>query len=467
MKEPRGSWPHIALVLCLTLPLLSCGPLHTMERDHALYSLKQGALNVNDYTNSYYNCSALGPATWTAYLGYPEYLVQFIAPDKVSMAKLAIVEPEPGQRLSLHDVITMYTRGKQTYHSIQPKDQNDLVSTCKVLRYENKLDDNPARELMKTVTWACVGNIYGYILETTAPLSLYSMHQTAFGDIFSSFKFVNNAVDKQRLTAQQPEPEPPKSPHGTQHHVVAEGETLALIAQKYLGNPNLWQKIAEANGIDNPRDLKKGDTLVIPLEAPPTPPTKKKTAKNDAAALTTNSPPPANPAASPPATTATKPTAPATAPNQYNRPLPSTEQTTHGSVPATTMATTSARPHQPSEATGKEPAPTQGKVTGEAKDAAPSPPPPPPPPPASGSGASEVETCPSVEVIRTPLDGPGKKSVPIMSGPGPAPVYQAIGDVKFGERVQFVARAENYVEVAKEGKRGYLFADNTKCIGKK
>lgn len=49
-------------------------------------------------------------------------------------------------------------------------------------------------------------------------------------------------------------------------HIVAEGETMALIAIKYYNDMTLWEKIWAANPrINNPHRLEKGTRLLIPL----------------------------------------------------------------------------------------------------------------------------------------------------------------------------------------------------------
>jgi len=52
----------------------------------------------------------------------------------------------------------------------------------------------------------------------------------------------------------------------TQWHVVAKGETLTKITQKYNGDPNLYGKIFEANQdiLKNPDLIKVGQKLRIP-----------------------------------------------------------------------------------------------------------------------------------------------------------------------------------------------------------
>lgn len=49
-----------------------------------------------------------------------------------------------------------------------------------------------------------------------------------------------------------------------QEYIVKEGDTLAEIAEKFLGTQEKWQEIARANDLDNPDKLDVGDRLLIP-----------------------------------------------------------------------------------------------------------------------------------------------------------------------------------------------------------
>lgn len=53
-------------------------------------------------------------------------------------------------------------------------------------------------------------------------------------------------------------------------HVVAAGDTLWAIAERYMGDGNLWPAIATANGVTDPTTLQIGQTLAVPTtsEAP-------------------------------------------------------------------------------------------------------------------------------------------------------------------------------------------------------
>ena len=50
--------------------------------------------------------------------------------------------------------------------------------------------------------------------------------------------------------------------------VVRRGETLSSIAAEEYQDPSLWRAIAEANGLDNPRAIKPGQVLTIPVLRP-------------------------------------------------------------------------------------------------------------------------------------------------------------------------------------------------------
>ena len=51
---------------------------------------------------------------------------------------------------------------------------------------------------------------------------------------------------------------------GRSTHMLREGESLQSIAQTYYKRPGLWRKIAEINGITDPRRVRPGTTLYLP-----------------------------------------------------------------------------------------------------------------------------------------------------------------------------------------------------------
>jgi nucleoid-associated protein YgaU len=51
---------------------------------------------------------------------------------------------------------------------------------------------------------------------------------------------------------------------GLSTHVVRDGDSLQSVAHQAYGDPTLWRRIAEANGIDDPLSLPRGTVLSIP-----------------------------------------------------------------------------------------------------------------------------------------------------------------------------------------------------------
>lgn len=56
----------------------------------------------------------------------------------------------------------------------------------------------------------------------------------------------------------------PESTDKTKSWTVTEGDTLWLIAAQEYGNTEHWRTIADANNIQNPRELNAGDELELP-----------------------------------------------------------------------------------------------------------------------------------------------------------------------------------------------------------
>lgn len=51
---------------------------------------------------------------------------------------------------------------------------------------------------------------------------------------------------------------------GNQSYTVKAGDNLSKISKMFYGDANQYQKIAKANGLDNPDKIKVGQTLQIP-----------------------------------------------------------------------------------------------------------------------------------------------------------------------------------------------------------
>ena len=73
---------------------------------------------------------------------------------------------------------------------------------------------------------------------------------------------------KGRSTSLKPAPAPKPKKTNTSTNIgtytVKKGDTLWDLARKYYGNPYLWPRLADRNGVRNPRRLQIGKRLVIP-----------------------------------------------------------------------------------------------------------------------------------------------------------------------------------------------------------
>jgi len=67
-----------------------------------------------------------------------------------------------------------------------------------------------------------------------------------------------------QTAAEQLQKKPRNSPDHTKRRTLKTGETLALIAHEEYDDPAEWRRIADANGILDPRDVKPGTVLTLP-----------------------------------------------------------------------------------------------------------------------------------------------------------------------------------------------------------
>lgn len=56
------------------------------------------------------------------------------------------------------------------------------------------------------------------------------------------------------------------SSQGAREYTVQKGDTLAELAQRFMGSAEGWRELAKENGIDDPKKLRVGQRLTIPEE---------------------------------------------------------------------------------------------------------------------------------------------------------------------------------------------------------
>ncbi len=74
----------------------------------------------------------------------------------------------------------------------------------------------------------------------------------------------NLQIKEAKSAKEQVEEKPRESPDHTKRRTLKHGETLALLAHEEYDDPAEWRRIADANGIDDPKDVKPGTVLTLP-----------------------------------------------------------------------------------------------------------------------------------------------------------------------------------------------------------
>ncbi|HEX4384363.1 MAG TPA: hypothetical protein VH083_15485 [Myxococcales bacterium] len=74
----------------------------------------------------------------------------------------------------------------------------------------------------------------------------------------------NLSIKENQTAKEQLEKNPRNSPDHTKLRTLKVGETLALLAHEEYDDPAEWRRIADANGINDPKDVKPGTVLTLP-----------------------------------------------------------------------------------------------------------------------------------------------------------------------------------------------------------
>ena len=107
------------------------------------------------------------------------------------------------------------------------------------------------------VTWSSL-QFKGYLSSCTQTFTKFSEDGTPVRAIlkctFIESRDVSELFGKKSL----------QSPDTTKYRTVRQGDSLWAMAANEYGEAAQWRQIAAANGIDNPRLLRTGDSLVVP-----------------------------------------------------------------------------------------------------------------------------------------------------------------------------------------------------------
>jgi hypothetical protein len=92
-----------------------------------------------------------------------------------------------------------------------------------------------------------------------------SVRYTMFHTSGKPCRAVANVSIKEAKTAkEQVEEKPRESPDHSKRRTLKHGETLALLAHEEYDDPAEWRRIADANGIVDPKDVQPGTVLLLP-----------------------------------------------------------------------------------------------------------------------------------------------------------------------------------------------------------
>ncbi len=72
------------------------------------------------------------------------------------------------------------------------------------------------------------------------------------------------AIVAEPAPAPEPAPPPPAAPEPARTYTVVSGDTLWAISERFYGDGNQYQRIADASGIENPDLIYPGQLLTIP-----------------------------------------------------------------------------------------------------------------------------------------------------------------------------------------------------------
>jgi LysM repeat protein len=153
--------------------------------------------------------------------------------------------------LSADQAVTNVRQVKETTTII---DGQSWLST--EVAFEHKVLGGPAVAWMATTSKDQVG----YFAVVVAPADQWNTFEPTFQTIVNSFRFTSEAVLRPTDATPPPTPTPTPTPI---IYVVQSGDTLLQISLNYGVDV---EALADRNGIDDPRRLRTGARLIIPIK---------------------------------------------------------------------------------------------------------------------------------------------------------------------------------------------------------
>lgn len=182
-------------------------------------------------------------------------------PKEYSIQKSVQWEPHKAPGLDLPE--QQFTSGNPAvltvelfFDTYETKDDVKAKYTDKLLKLAT-VDETIHRPPLVMFTWG--SQKFKGVIESL------SLRYTMFLPSGKPCRAVANLSIKEAKTAkEQVEEKPRESPDHTKRRTLKQGETLALLAHEEYDDPAEWRRIADANGIHDPKDVKPGTVLTLP-----------------------------------------------------------------------------------------------------------------------------------------------------------------------------------------------------------
>lgn len=220
---------------------------------------------------------------WIDVVGRPDLKLTFqYNPEKVT-EKVDLLDfkgqPNPGDTKTRRLVTTYYSR-QRTYAMTVTFDTYEMDGSVSVKeKYVDKLMDfllidkatrnkadphadmgrPPLLTLYLGTHWTANGFLTGC---SARYLHFHSDYTPARAEV--DLTFVESQIVFSKEDEQKKQNPTSAGRGGETSYVVQPGDTLEGIAYRELGNPTRWRALAQANGIENPLDLRPGLRLFIP-----------------------------------------------------------------------------------------------------------------------------------------------------------------------------------------------------------
>lgn len=119
------------------------------------------------------------------------------------------------------------------------------------------LDKSKASPPLVVFLWGPIVGFPAFVTQVSAKYTLFSHDGTPLRATCS--------VSLEELAGETPGQNPTSGSLSVRrHHTVIDGDSLASVAYREYGDPNLWRALATYNGIDDPMRLRPGTALLVP-----------------------------------------------------------------------------------------------------------------------------------------------------------------------------------------------------------